>query len=141
MTATSCLPVADGAETLVTKYQPTQLSTPQERIPRVTPRRKSEISHWKSCFGVFVLNELSSRITKTRLWSGVHKCRLTKFCTLAPDVRSTTACNFLPHIQVFISSHAPSGTRQATVRFTGHCRTVGPQDGTCFMSAFWRVEF
>jgi hypothetical protein len=39
------------------------------------------------------------------------------------------------------SSHAPSRQCQITDRFTGHCRTVGPQYGKCFVSPFWRQQF
>ena len=35
---------------------------------------------------------------------------------------------------MLISSRAP-------FRFTGHCRIVGPQCGTCFMVPFWHIEF
>jgi hypothetical protein len=43
--------------------------------------------------------------------------------------------------EMCISSHAPSRQRQITIRFTGHCRTVVPQYGNCFVSPFWRLHF
>jgi hypothetical protein len=38
------------------------------------------------------------------------------------------------------SLHALSRRHQITGMFTGHCRIVGPQYQTCFMSSFWHVE-
>jgi hypothetical protein len=43
--------------------------------------------------------------------------------------------------QCFISLHALSRRHQITGMFTGHCRIVGPQYQTRFMSSFWHVEF
>ena len=46
-----------------------------------------------------------------------------------------------PNKKICFSSHIPSTNRQVTVGFTGNSRTVSPQYGTCFTSAFSRLEF
>lgn len=47
---------------------------------------------------------------------------------------------FPAHIRLCVSSHALSRKWQITVRFTGHSRIIGPQQGICFILTFMHLE-
>ena len=64
--------------------------------------------------------------------------RKIKFCAEAPNVFSIITVVITLYTQ---KRDEPSRKGQMTMRFTGHYRTGGPQNGTVFPSPFWLPEF
>jgi len=74
-------------------------------------------------------------------YTGRRFIRATEFCKVAPNIFSIkTVVAFLLHTKIFNNSSTLSRERQIAWRFTGR-RIVGSQDGSCFSSPLWRLEF
>jgi len=64
----------------------------------------------------------------------------TVFCIVVPNNFSIITV-VPPHIQKHVPNHIYHTNVPDNCEFTGHPTSMGPPNGTCFMSPFWHLEF
>jgi hypothetical protein len=67
--------------------------------------------------------------------------RVTKFCSVVPNIFSIIIAASPWHTNMRISSHAPRRKRQLPLTSTGQYSIVGTQYGSSLLVHFWHTEF